>query len=37
MGADKFLAFLISHFLFAAQPKCFFFYELKKLEQQSYK
>jgi hypothetical protein len=34
-GADKSLAFLI--FLFAAQPKEFFFDGLKKLEQRSHK
>jgi hypothetical protein len=36
-GADKFLAFLICFFLFAAQLKQFFLYGLKKLEQRSHK
>jgi hypothetical protein len=37
MGADKPLAFPISYFLFAAQPKEFFLAGLKKLEQRSHK
>jgi hypothetical protein len=37
MGADKSLAFLISNFPFAAQPKEFFLDGLEKLKQQSYK
>jgi hypothetical protein len=36
-GADKSLAFSISYFLFAAQPKEFFLDGLKKSEQQSTK